>query len=667
MLRPDGSIVWLYDKGQVSFDASGQPLQMSGVAMDITARKQAEARERRYLNRLKQLTAASPLINSTLSLDNLLQLIADKSREIIEAHMAIVHITLDGNWTSANSKISLSKKYAQWRDYQASLDGSGIYHIVCQNQQPMRLTQAQLEAHPAWHSFGKAASKHPPLRGWLAAPVTFVNGKSLGIIQLSDKYEGEFTEEDENILAQLGHMVGAAIDNARLYEESQQANRVKDEFLAILSHELRSPLNAILGWSKLLLSRQLEPAATRRALETIERNARLQTQLIGDLLDVSRILQGKLRLNVCPVNLTVSIEAAIDTMSLAAQSKSIQIKSVLDPTVGLVLGDASRLQQVVWNLLANAIKFTPNGGRVEVRLEVVNDWQMGRWETRGPHSAKGVEIRGNGEKVESNSPHHPTTPSLDHKNRYAQITVKDTGIGIKPQFLPHVFDYFRQADGSITRNHGGLGLGLAITRHIVELHGGTVSAESPGEGQGATFTVRLPLLPTAPSPHCPITQSPHHPISQFPLAGLRVLVVDDELDSREFLVFALEEYGAVPMAVSSAEQALQALHTFKPDVLLSDIGTPETDGYTLVRKIRQMKQEQGGKIPAIALTAYAREEDKNRAISAGFEPYCQTSRTNRVSYSDSRVNGEQGFRRNTLIRRSLIYSNLTTTISYSSL
>ena len=604
MLRPDGSIVWLYDKGQVSFDASGQPLQMSGIAMDITARKQAEARERKYLNRLKQLTAASPLIHSTLSLDNLLQLIADKSREIIEAHMAIIHITLDGNWTSANSKISLSEKYAQWRDYQASLDGTGIYHIVCQNQQPMRLTQAQLEAHPAWHSFGKAASKHPPLRGWLAAPVTFLNGKSLGIIQLSDKYEGEFTEEDENILAQLGHMVGAAIDNARLYEESQQANRVKDEFLAILSHELRSPLNAILGWSKILLSRQLEPAVTRRALETIERNARLQTQLTGDLLDVSRILQGKLRLNICPVNLTVPIEAAIDTMHLAAQSKSIQIKSVLDPTVGLVLGDANRLQQVVWNLLANAIKFTPTGGEVEVCLlkgMETGDWGQGRQGGQGRISTLSIP--------------NPLSPITN----YAQITVKDTGIGIKPQFLPHVFDYFRQADGSITRNHGGLGLGLAIPRHIVELHGGTVSTESSGEGQGATFTVRLPLLPTPPNPPSAITPFSPSAITQFPLAGLRVLVVDDELDSREFLVFALEEYGAMAMAVSSAEQALQALDTFKPDVLLSDIGMPETDGYTLVRKIRQMNQEQGGKIPAIALTAYAREEDKNRAISAGFE------------------------------------------------
>ncbi|WP_051470148.1 hybrid sensor histidine kinase/response regulator [Fischerella sp. PCC 9605] len=624
ILQADGSVTWLYDKGRPTFDESGKPVQMFGIAMDITARKQAEeersraeAKERRYLNRLKQLTAASPLINSTLSLDEILRLIADKSREIIEAHMAIVHLTLDGNWADTLTKISLSEKYAQWRGYQASLDGSGIYTLVCQMQQPMRLTQAELKVHPAWCSFGKAARKHPPLRGWLAAPLRFRNGKSLGVIQLSDKYEGEFTEEDENILVQLAQMAAAAIDNAQLYEESQQANRVKDEFLAILSHELRSPLNAILGWSQILLSHKLEPAATTRALEIIERNARLQTQLIEDLLDVSRIIRSKLRLSVCSVNLTVPIEAAIDTMRLAAQSKSIDLLfTILDSGLGdssenqkfEVLGDVNRLQQVVWNLLSNAIKFTPPGGRIEIRLERVGS--------------------------------------------DARITISDTGKGISPEFLPYIFDYFRQADGSTTRTHSGLGLGLAIVRHIIELHGGTISAESPGEGQGATFTIRLPLLKAETQEDTAtqrngetalregfLTQASTYTLSGYSdenpkddavaesfcasssasLTGLRILIVDDESDTREFLTFLLEQHKAKPMAVASATEALQALNTFKPTILISDIGMPNENGYSLLRKIRKLAPEKGGQIPAIALTAYAREEDKNQAMSAGFQ------------------------------------------------
>jgi PAS domain S-box-containing protein len=357
-------------------------------------------------------------------------------------------------------------------------------------------------------------------------------------------------------------------------KEAEIANRIKDEFLAVLSHELRTPLNPILGWSKLLRSRQFDAATTDRALETIERNARLQTQLIEDLLDVSRILQGKLSLNVSPVTLPMVIEAAIDTVRLAAEAKGIKIHRIFDPNLSQVMGDANRLQQVVWNLLSNAVKFTPPGGKVEIHLQEVD--------------------------------------------RYAQIQVVDTGKGITPEFLPYVFDYFRQADGTTTRKFGGLGLGLAIVRQVVELHGGTVGAKSAGEGLGATFTVNLPLL---------LKNETMNHEEQIPLAnnsqplslsGVRVLIVDDEPDIRDLVTFILEDYEIEVTAVSSAQEALEILSQSPPDVLVSDIGMPDVDGYMLMRQIRERSPQEGGEIPAIALTAYAGEINQQQALAAGF-------------------------------------------------
>lgn len=356
-------------------------------------------------------------------------------------------------------------------------------------------------------------------------------------------------------------------------EAAENANRIKDEFLAVLSHELRSPLNPILGWSRLLQTRRLDEAQTTDALKVIERNARLQAELIEDLLDVSRILQGKLSLNVSPVVLTTIIQAAIETVRLAADAKTIQIQTLLEPNVRHVAGDANRLQQVVWNLLSNAVKFTPPQGRVDIRLEQLN--------------------------------------------AQAQITVADTGKGIAPDFLPYVFDYFRQAEGATTRSVGGLGLGLAIVRQLVELHGGTIRAESPGVGQGATFTVRLPLMPTQPTVN-EVSQSSELRLN---LDGINVLVVDDDADARAFTTFLLEQYGATVTAVASAEAALTAIAQMKPDVLLSDIGMPVIDGYMLMQQVRSLPLEQGGYTPAIALTAYAGELNYQRSLAAGFQQH----------------------------------------------
>ena len=381
-IRKDGSEVWVSKSVSAAYDISGKPQDVIAVVLDVTDRKRAEAeraqllaREQQYTCRLQKLAEASLTINSTLSLNERLQLITDQARDIIEAHQSVSSLTVDENWAQAIHAVSLSEKYAQWREYGEKSDGSGIYTLVCRMQRPIRMTQAELEAHPDWRGFGKEAGSHPPMRGWLAAPLTNSNGKNIGLIQLSDKYEGEFTQEDESILVQLAQMASAAIDNARLYEESQQANRLKDEFLAVLSHELRSPLNPILGWSKLLRSRKLDEKTTERALETIERSAQIQTQLIEDLLDVSRILQGKLSLNVRSVDLIFTIQAAMETVHLAAEAKSIQIQTRFEPNVGQVSGDPSRLQQVIWNLLSNAVKFTPPGGRVDIHLSVVS----GQW------------------------------------------------------------------------------------------------------------------------------------------------------------------------------------------------------------------------------------------------------------------------------------------------
>ncbi|MBD3885030.1 response regulator [Phormidium tenue FACHB-886] len=380
-------------------------------------------------------------------------------------------------------------------------------------------------------------------------------------------------------------------------EQAETANRIKDEFLAVLSHELRSPLNPILGWAKILQTRQQNAAKTQYALETIERNAKLQAQLIEDLLDVSRILQGKLSLNTGLVGLPFTIKAALETVQLAAEAKSIQIQTKFESNVGQVLGDSSRLQQIVWNLISNAVKFTPQGGNVQVELEQVEE---------------GEEM-GAGELAANsyNSTSSPPCPIA-----YAQITIRDTGKGIPPDFLPYVFDYFRQADSTTTRRFGGLGLGLAIVRHLVELHGGTVQAASPGEGQGATFIVKLPIMAVSKLNH----DNSSHTRSDLDLNGLRVLFVDDERDSRELVTFLLEQYGAKVTQVESADKALGQLRQTKFDLLISDIGMPDMDGYALVRQIRQLS-DQGGKILAIALTAYAGEIDQQQALAAGFQQH----------------------------------------------
>ena len=363
--------------------------------------------------------------------------------------------------------------------------------------------------------------------------------------------------------------------------EAEAANRVKDEFLSTLSHELRTPLTAIMGWADLLLHDEVEPSNRRQAIETIFRNANSQCQLIDDLLEVSRIITGKLRLEFVSCELHSVIEAAAEGIRPTAEAKGVRLQVLLEPHVGPVFGDRERLQQVVWNLLSNGVKFTRKGGLVQVTLQRINS--------------------------------------------HVEIVVNDTGVGINQDFLPHVFDRFRQADGSTTRNYGGLGLGLAIVRHLVELHGGTAWAESPGENQGAKFTVRLPSMS---SNEHPLDEELRKPVvavieardrQPSSLDGLRIIVVDDEFDARTLLTTMLERCGAEVIAVGSAREGLESIESWKPDVLIADIGMPVEDGYGLIKRLRALPKERGGQTPAVALTAYARTEDRVRALSEGYQ------------------------------------------------
>lgn len=402
---------------------------------------------------------------------------------------------------------------------------------------------------------------------WLASKGRIIRGvdgqveRFLGVnIDISERKCAE--EEREQLL----------LREQAAREAAEVANRMKDEFLAVLSHELRTPLSPILGWTKLLRAGKLDENKKAIALETIERNAVLQTQLIGDLLDISRILQGKLTLNITPVDLAATIEAAKETVRLAAEAKEIQIHTEFNPLVKPCMGDSSRLQQVVWNLLTNAVKFTPVGGQVNITLESVGT--------------------------------------------YAQMQVSDTGKGISPEFLPYVFDTFRQADSATTRKFGGLGLGLAIVRNIVEMHGGTVCATSLGEGQGATFTVQLPLMINTPEVKPNATPT----ANTLDLSGISVLLVDDEPDTRELIEFIVQQSGAEVTAASSASEAWRLLQQMQADVLVCDIAMPETDGYTLIRQLRASSQE-NSQIPALALTAYAGEFNQQQALTAGFHKH----------------------------------------------
>ncbi len=537
-LWSDGSVHWIAAKGRVFYDAEGKAVRLMGTAQDITQRKQVENNLRQREAQLRRLVDSNIIGIMFATPDYIteaneafLEMVGYTREEVLAGKVRRQHITppeyhvLDRQGIEQLLTVGICTPFE--KEY-IRKDGSRI---------PILIGGALVEKDPA---------------SWICFILDLTPRKQL-----------------EKTLRQQA-------------EELKQANRNKDEFLAILSHELRSPLNPILGWSSLLKSRKFDEATTNRALETIERNAQLQIQLIDELLDVSRIIRGKLNLTFATVNLASVIDAALETVRLIAQTKSIQIKIQLDANVVKVLGDYYRLQQVIGNLLSNAVKFTPPNGSVEVSLSLSS-------------------------KLTSHS---------------ALIKVKDTGLGISPEFLPHVFEYFRQADSSTTRKFGGLGLGLAIVRHLVELHGGTVRADSPGIGKGAVFTVRLPVMKeSGATGKAEGVGKAGEKFNSSLLRGLRILIVDDDIDTREFLHFFLQQNGALITAAASVTEALAKIAQTVPNLLISDLGMPEMDGYSLIRLLRAMPKEEGGEIPAIALTAYAGESDRDRVLAAGFQKH----------------------------------------------
>ncbi|MBD3886740.1 PAS domain S-box protein [Phormidium tenue FACHB-886] len=542
VIQPEGTERWVAAKGRAHYGPAEQVVGMLGVVQDITGRKQAE-QEREHL------LAREQSANQTLQ-----RFIEHTPTAVVMLDQQMRYLFVSQRWMQ------------EYAPTYTDLRGLSHYEVMSDIPERWRAVHQRCLAgatERCEEDYYERADGSGHWLYWEILPWYTSGGDIGGIILFAENIteRKRATQEREHLLER----------ERAAREAAETANRVKDEFLAVLSHELRSPLNPILGWSKLLRSRQLDEQKTERALEVIERNAQMQAQLINDLLDVSRILRGKLSLDAQPVNLVTTIQAAMETVRLAAEAKSIQLNTQLEPDGGQVTGDAGRLQQVIWNLLTNAVKFTSEGGRVDIRLERINS--------------------------------------------QAQITVTDTGKGIPPDFLPYVFEHFRQENSATTRRFGGLGLGLAIVRYLVELHGGTVQADSPGEGQGATFTVWLPLMP-----HQPMTNPDTKPSeSSLDLQGIQILVVDDDGNTREFLAFLLELHGANVIATATADEALTTLTQFKPNVLLSDIGMPQMDGYMLMRQVRALPPDEGGQLPAIALTAYAGEINHQQAMTAGFQ------------------------------------------------
>ncbi|HEX7294698.1 MAG TPA: CHASE domain-containing protein, partial [Pyrinomonadaceae bacterium] len=593
-----------YELDVICWDGNTLPLEVSskliqigtdvavhGIARDISSRRRAEEALRKadqralseYERLLERIANLSQVLGTARELNSIFRGLRDFTK---------ASVPCDGFFVSL---------YDQTADVRTACYGWGDNEEVdVSDLPPMSVTpgggpnsQAVLTGNVIiTDDYMRATEGHPSVivgpdnglrpQSSMAVPMA-VMGRIIGTIEVQSYRPAAYRQEHSTAMTMAANLTAVAIQNVRLLkrekaarEAAEESNRLKDEFLATVSHEVRTPLTAILGWARLLESGGLDEQGSRQAIETIWRNAKSQAQIIDDILDVSRIITGHLSLDLHPIEVVPVVEAAIAVMRPTAEAKNIKIATTLDQRPLVVSGDANRLQQVVWNLLSNAVKFTKAGGRVDLSVRQVES---------------GVEIR-----------------------------VADTGQGIKRDFLPFVFDRFRQADSTTTRQHGGLGLGLAIARHLVEIHGGSIKADSDGEGKGASFSVHLPLIDSGVKVTDDEARNGGSIVTPETLAGLRVLVVDDDADTLRLMTTALTRKHATVTAVSSAGEALKAVKTNKPDVLISDIAMPDEDGYGLIRKIRALDDELQS-LPAVAITAYAKEEDRNRALSSGFQVY----------------------------------------------
>ena len=569
---------------------------------DLTQRRRAEDAVRDESRLLEILNTTGTTLSSNLDLQTLLQAITDAATQLAGARFGALF------YNGADEAAGIYRLYTVSgvpRETVQSLGSPSANPILAptfEGEMIVRCDDLQTDARYAeWAPQFALGSGHLPVHSYLAVPVISRSGEVLGGLFFGHPATGVFTARTEKLISGVAAQAAVAIDNARLYEAAQRAaeersnlleseraaradaeraSAMKDEFLATLSHELRTPLSAILGWAQVLRLRSIGEAELKQGLQTIERNARAQAQLIEDLLDMSRITSGKLRLDVQMLEPLTFVEAAINTLRPAVEAKGLRLETVLAGNAGRVAGDAARLQQVVWNLLSNAVKFTPTDGCVRVAL-------------RRTHA-------------------------------HVEISISDTGVGIKPEFLPYVFDRFRQADASTTRMFGGLGLGLSIVKRLIELHGGTVEARSAGEGTGATFVIRLPVARSGVSTAGTVlvdrkdAAANAFDFEHAHLDGIQILVVDDEADTRELVARVLTECNATVITSANAHEALDRFEEQVPDVLISDIGMPGMDGYELLKHIRARSADRGGRTPAIALTAFARSEDRTRALRAGF-------------------------------------------------
>ncbi|SFU52415.1 ATP-binding protein [Pseudoduganella namucuonensis] len=600
----DGQFRWFLSRANPVRDSAGHLLRWFGTSTDVDQVKRVQEALRDETNVLELLNSTGNAMTSQRDLRSLLQEVTDACTRISGARFGAFFYNSTGGGGDALVLYTLSglpqDPFAHFPHPRAtaifgpSMRGEGIVRIDDLLQDPRYGKNPPYQGIPPGH---------PKVRSYLAVPVISRSGEVIGSLFFGHPEPEMFNERTERIIGGIAAQAGIAIDNARLYEAAQKAaeerkvlldsersaraeaertSQMKDEFLATLSHELRTPLTAILGWAQVLRRGSRDEADLHRGLQTIERNARAQAQLIEDLLDMSRITSGKVLLDMQILSPLTVVDAAVETVRPAADAKNITISRDYGAG-GLVAADPSRLQQVIWNLLSNAIKFTPKDGAVRITV-------------------------GAGEG-------------------HITIAIADTGIGIRPEFLAHVFERFRQADSSTTRRHGGLGLGLSIVKHLVEQHGGTVAASSAGEGQGASFTVHLPLAtnppewPRQPRPAAPPPPAAPRDAALPDLAGLRVLVVDDEADARELIKRILGDCHASVSTAASAAEALALVESLRPALLVSDIGMPEVDGFELLAKVRALGPERGGAVPAIALTAFARAEDRLRALETGFSDH----------------------------------------------
>src|ERR1700752_670980 len=576
---------------------------MLGLVQDVSTRKFNEDRLRDQAEALRTLNEMGQKISAELDLHNTVQAVTDAATELIGARFGSFFYNVLNEDGASYTLFTLAGVPRETFEHFPMPRATDLFGPTFRGEGVVRIDDVKLDPRYGNNSpYYGMPEGHLPVTSYLAVPVVSRSGEVLGGLFFGHPEPGIFTEHDEITVSGLASQAAIAMDNAllyetakkaraeaeraaaeneRLYRQAEESSRLKEEFLATISHELRTPLSAILGWARMLRLGQLSPDNTAKALDTIERNARAQAQLVDDLLDVSRIITGKLRMDVRPADPNGFIDAAVEAVMPAAEAKGVRVQKVMDTGLLSIPGDPVRLQQVVWNLLSNAIKFTPRDGRVQIRSERVNS--------------------------------------------HLEIVVSDTGQGISPDFLPHVFDRFRQADQKTSRQHGGMGLGLAIVRHLVEMHGDTVRAHSDGEGKGATFTVMLPISPVY---QVDSSGGRVHPGARdlLPpadatdrLDGLRILVVDDEADTRELLKQGLEFCGATVKVAETAAEAVELLKSSVPDVLISDIGMPGTDGYDFIRQVRQLSRDRGGKVAAIALTAYTRIEDRLQALRAGYD------------------------------------------------